>query len=207
MASSSSWTTLDDINIKTICDNYVERVCHLPHIQTYHVYFIKQTSASCKKSPRLLWWLQSRINDTNNHQKNMKIRTRISSDQLNINRRGQYRLILAERSCEHLLKFRAAKQEILSLFLLSTKNQSDSFSIITSVTILLPTLEECGPFLAPLGENKLQHDAQLTWLKVTTSLWARDVLRVRKSICIQERKEQHMITKMEVRNHQVIWRI
>lgn len=115
----------------------------------------------------------------------MKIRTRISSDQLNINRRGQYRFILAERSCEHLLKFWATEQETLSLFLLSTRNRRDSFSIITSVAILLPTSEENGPFLAPRCENKLQHDAQLTRLKVKASLRARDVLTVRKSICIR----------------------
>lgn len=115
----------------------------------------------------------------------MKIRTRISSDQLNINRRGQYRFILAERSCEHLLKFWATEQETLSLFLLSTRNRRDSFSIITSVAILLPTSEESGPFLAPRCENKLQHDAQLTRLKVKASLRARDVLTVRKSICIR----------------------
>lgn len=113
----------------------------------------------------------------------MKIRTRISSDQLNINRRGQYRFILAERSCEHLLKFWATEQETLSLFLLSTRNRRDSFSIITSVAILLPTSEENGPFLAPRCENKLQHEAQLTRLKVKASLRARDVLTVRKSIC------------------------
>lgn len=135
------------------------------------------------KSHRLLWWLQSRINDTNHHQKNVKITTRISSDQLNINRRGQYRFILAERSCEHLLKFWATEQETLSLFLLSTRNRRDSFSIITSVAILLPTSEENGPFLAPRCENKLQHDAQLTRLKVKASLRARDVPTVRKSIC------------------------
>lgn len=137
------------------------------------------------KSHRSLWWLQSRINDTNHHQKNVKITTRISSDQLNINRRGQYRFILAERSCEHLLKFWATEQETLSLFLLSTRNRRDSFSIITSVAILLPTSEESGPFLAPRCENKLQHDAQLTRLKVKASLRARDVLTVRKSICIR----------------------
>lgn len=135
------------------------------------------------KSHRSLWWLQSRINDTNHHQKNVKITTRISSDQLNINRRGQYRFILAERSCEHLLKFWATEQETLSLFLLSTRNRRDSFSIITSVAILLPTSEENGPFLAPRCENKLQHDAQLTRLKVKASLRARDVPTVRKSIC------------------------